>query len=434
MLRVIPVVLVALLLISACDDGDDAPAEPTAPTDATAAATALATPDPSHVNELIFLEPIELPEDIALTIETGCWQCDGPTTGFVRLRRVADGSLEERTLLDPAAYDGVVNGSAWDIAPGAATVAICAGSCRDQIGEARVAILQSRDGGVTWTAGPTFEDWRWIEGASQRKAILSGQRDSPDVPPPAYDVDGTVIAPPADGVNPHPLPNEILWDSNGRSTLRDAANNVLSTSVGDEIASVHALNASGERLGVLIFRQGDEAGVPSGYRLNIGRRTETGLQFEVSFAVDNGFILPGPPLDECRFFANVDVPAEYRPTPDTDGAAYTGFLPAIVNWCEGTAQPILDPFTREPYLNGRNYVLQVQEGPFVAVTPEVGDCLNVRLEPDPTSTVIDCFAAGVLLRDLNESRLGDGQTVQTWRRVATPAGDEGWASGEFLAP
>ena len=93
-----------------------------------------------------------------------------------------------------------------------------------------------------------------------------------------------------------------------------------------------------------------------------------------------------------------------------------------------------DPFLEEPYFNGRNTVLQVQHGPFLAVTPEVGDCLNVRLEPSPDATVIDCFVAGVLLRDLDESQPGDGQVVQTWRRVRTPAGDDGWASDEFLAP
>jgi hypothetical protein len=42
---------------------------------------------------------------------------------------------------------------------------------------------------------------------------------------------------------------------------------------------------------------------------------------------------------------------------------------------------------------------------------------------------LTCAADGVLLRDTADTREVDGVT---WRRVATPAGVEGWASEEFL--
>jgi hypothetical protein len=85
------------------------------------------------------------------------------------------------------------------------------------------------------------------------------------------------------------------------------------------------------------------------------------------------------------------------------------------------------PFHELPF-SGRNYVRAVLQGPFARVV-DTGSCLNVRAEPGMTADVLACAADGVLLRDTGESREVDGAT---WRRVATPAGIEGWASEEFL--
>ena len=56
-------------------------------------------------------------------------------------------------------------------------------------------------------------------------------------------------------------------------------------------------------------------------------------------------------------------------------------------------------------------------------------CVNVRAEPLPSAGILDCAAEGVLLTDLLQFQEGGGVP---WRRVRTPAGQEGWASMEFL--
>ena len=58
-----------------------------------------------------------------------------------------------------------------------------------------------------------------------------------------------------------------------------------------------------------------------------------------------------------------------------------------------------------------------------------GDCLNIRAEPGPAGHVLACEAEGVMLGDLFERVFLEGIV---WMRVRTPAGVEGWASGQYL--
>lgn len=412
----------ACFVAVACD-GDGDGASTGTPTAGAPSPVATPTPNDNEVRALRFLEPAVLPDNLAIIVETGCWQCDGPATGYVRIRRLPDGTLEERTLIDPDAYGGMLNGAVFDAQPGLVYVAVCERGCGGEP-DARTTLYESRDGGVTVAPLASFDAWRYLVGYSSAGALMIAPVPDAESPVPLFDARGMAIAGPADGIHPHPLPNEILWVSDGRSTLRAGDNTVLSTSVGDQIADVTPLDSEGEVLAVSIYRND----APPGYRLSIRRRAPNQLMHVRTF---DGFIRVGPALDDCRFFGNTDLPAGAIPTPDTGGGAFTGFVPVIVDWCDGTAQPIVEPFTRAPYLNGRNFIMAVQRGPFVGVPDDIGDCLNVRADASTGAMVLGCFTAGVLLRDMQESRNVDGQV---WRRVATPSGAEGWAAAAFLAP
>ena len=52
-------------------------------------------------------EATSIPDNLALYVETGCWECDGPATGVVRLTRRSDGTVEERTIADGAQPGGI---------------------------------------------------------------------------------------------------------------------------------------------------------------------------------------------------------------------------------------------------------------------------------------------------------------------------------------
>lgn len=423
------------LAVIACDDGDDdIGATPTV--GPTAALTTGPTEDPATpggATPWIYNDPIDFPDDLALTLEMGCYQCDGPTTSLLRLRRVGE-SLEELTVFPPATGEDAIGGVAFD-ASGNAAVSVCGpqycGGLEFPPADAQTVVHVARDGGVLFVPGDALPGGRFVTGMIGGSPVLvgpyaEGQEDDPL----AIYPDGNVIAYPPNGLQPIFLPDGVLWIDDNRSTIVDEFGTIFYTAPdGWGLGGVSSLNAMGSKVAITNFKQDDTRGR---YLVVVADRTADALSPVAQFV--GTYVQTGAPLDECRTVGNAQLDQSTKPTPEPGTPFSAGFFPAIIDHCEGVITPIDDPFTREPYLNGRNRVTQVQQGPFLSVTREVGDCLNVRLEPDPASTVVDCFVAGVLLRDLDESRPGDGQSVQTWRRIVTPAGDEGWASDEFLAP
>jgi hypothetical protein len=104
----------------------------------------------------------------------------------------------------------------------------------------------------------------------------------------------------------------------------------------------------------------------------------------------------------------------------------SGARPALIDLEAGLIHPFRTLF--EPPNDIVNNILAAQQGPFARVVNTEGTCLNIRAEPG-AGQVLDCAAEGVLLRDLGQT--ADVQGI-TWLRVTTPAGIEGWASGEYL--
>lgn len=422
--------------IAGCDSDDDPP--PTTTPDRTASANTPAptasrtTTPPVDAIELTVGDPIPFPEDLALVITTGCWQCDGPTTSIVRLRRTPDG-IEQRTLFEPTASTGSISGFAFDAATGRAAVSTCAPNCSgfgEITGTEQTIIHLSTDGGGSFAASPPLDGWFTIAGYDARDLLISGPFDADDEPNPVRTYPGqAMVFNPSNAETAFAVKTGVIWTTRERDRLIAADGTLLFLAQEEQIIEVTPLEATGNRIAVLLFHREDAEAGGSGYRLFMGRRDEGAITQERTLT--GGFIHAGAALDDCTIVANADLPAGSIPTPDTDGAGFAGFLPALIDICDGVISPIVDPFTSAPYLNGRNLVTAVQTGPFVSVSNNIGDCLNVRESPSTDALSLGCFAAGVLLRDLEESQDAGGQA---WRRVTTPAGDEGWASSEFLVP
>jgi hypothetical protein len=104
-------------------------------------------------------------------------------------------------------------------------------------------------------------------------------------------------------------------------------------------------------------------------------------------------------------------------------------VPVVIDFEAGTVQPIrLVLPESQAFFNRFGGVAAMAQGPF-AVVAGAGDCLNMRMAPDPAAAVIDCFPDGVLFRDLDETVEAGGVT---WLKISSPAGETGWASVAYL--
>jgi hypothetical protein len=105
-------------------------------------------------------------------------------------------------------------------------------------------------------------------------------------------------------------------------------------------------------------------------------------------------------------------------------------LPAMFDFTTGTVHPLelYGPLIGNNY-QSRNSVLHAIEGSFLRVDTGNSDCLNVREEPSLDAPVVACHVNGVLLADLGESAESEGDS---WQKVATPMGEQAWASAQFL--
>jgi hypothetical protein len=430
--RLIATLFMALVALSASCGEDKPSADPTGTVDTPAASATATLPPAAGEVRLTIGEPVPFPEDLALIIATGCWQCDGPTTSITRLRQT-DAGIEERVLFDAIPPGGNITGMAFDVATGRAAVSTCAPNCSglgEFTGTEQTVIHLSTDDGASFTASQPVDGWFTLAGYAGVDLLMSGPFDGDDAPNPVRSYpDALAVPAPPGGEQAFATPAGVLWTNRERTRLLAPGGTVLFTSAGDSISEVTPLDVGGERIAVLLFRQEEAEAGGSGYRLFIGRGPGDKLEHERTLSA--GFIHAGAALDDCTIVANTDLPQGSIPTPETGGAFFSGFLPALIDVCEGEIQPIVDPFTRAPYLNGRNVIAAVQAGPFLSVPDNIGDCLNVRESPSTDAPSLGCFAAGVLFGDLEESQDVAGTA---WRKVRTPAGDEGWASADFLTP
>lgn len=433
---------VLLLAVAACGEESAGPSDtPTPPPSATPVATRTSTAqilDDLGVTPLEVGEKIDLPEGVALIVELGCTQCDGPTTGLARVYRNAAGEVKIDTLFerDVPFLPGQQYITGFGIAADASqiVVSVCERGWCGQLGysdpDARTVLFRSRDGGVTWEDFGTVDGGHSVVAMAQDGVVLASQFDPAADPGQRFFLfpKGEPLTPPAGGAWPLALPDDgILWLTNdGRRLLRGDGSELLDAGPGSALLNQanHHRDPSGQRLLVLFWREGAD---PQSGRYLLGLvGAEDG--FVQVFSSTPAWVIPGPWLDSAQLIAsaysggfNAQIAARY---PD----GYVGNVPVVIDLEQRLIRPVIDPFLDPPFASGRNYVQAMLRGPFARVV-HTGSCLNIRAEPSATAEVLHCAADSVLLRDWGETR----QTAEgKWIRVTAPGGIEGWASTQYL--
>lgn len=108
------------------------------------------------------------------------------------------------------------------------------------------------------------------------------------------------------------------------------------------------------------------------------------------------------------------------------GDAYIGTVPALIE-LDSRRMFVVYEHLRHGVAPSRDLLMAVQRGPFARVVNTDG-CLNVREFASLDAPVLTCAADGVLLR----YDVPVDQTEPEWLAVTTPAGTRGYASTEFL--
>ncbi len=293
------------------------------------------------------------------------------------------------------------------------------------------AAFRSVDGGITWQdvgrGGTSFgvagvmADGRVIASTIEHD---DGTHDYVLLP------DNTAVNPPADGVYPVPISNEILWATNdGRLLLADGTPIFAPT---DRDPHYYYGSVLGD------FKDPQDGQVlvhwelpmpiprPADY---VDRYAFASLDVSAGSAhVIRQWEIDGYLVAIGWWSAKDDrVVISLIPEDSTHPYGSQSPLPAILDLRSGTFNLIPGPFKSDMpgYSSlGRTIVHAVQTGPFARVTG-TGSCLNIRTDPSASGTVLTCAADGVLLRDT-------GQTNGDWVSVMTPGGTQGWASAAFL--
>lgn len=187
-MKLVCLVALALVLAAACTDSNGSPtptpastptatSPPTLQAPAPPAATATSTPAPEtllglDVRPLIMAEPVPLPEQVTLYIESGCWGCDGPAAALQRVYRSPSGEVRTQDLFRlPGAtvqqpevdgrYITSIAMGGGDILLGVCESPYCGGVGEIHEG-ASVSFHHSTDGGLTWTKELTVDGGAWV--------------------------------------------------------------------------------------------------------------------------------------------------------------------------------------------------------------------------------------------------------------------------------
>ena len=441
-----------LLIVFSCGGGEGSPTSTPASTSTpfvTPTRIATATPEVIDGVEVVPLpvgEEAELPHNVALIVETGCFSCDGPPTGLYRVYRDASGRVRVDALftvdalglparavgqdkeiqqpLEPYIHSYALSSDASQI-----VVSVCTrGDCAwidPASPDAQATLYRSLDGGVTWS------DFGVLDGSSGVVAIAGDgvvvSNGDPAQAGPRYSLypSGVPVQTPQAGDNrPLSFPSgDLIWWSKDGRLLRSDGSELLN--LGKDVTSVNTwrkniqLDPSGQRLAVVWWTQGPRQTGQDYLAVGTLDGRITNVFSVPGYAGVGGWVDSGRLIGNAAFSEN-----ELGPI----GPHIIGYLPALYDLDAGQLHPMMQPFLYPPFQNQRNQIQAVLHGPFARVV-NTGSCLNVRADPAMAAPVLACGADGVLLRDAGESREVDGAT---WRRVVTPAGVEGWASSQFL--
>lgn len=460
-----PAALAVLVLLVACSGDDDG-----GPTDSPGASPGPgegpATPTGSPVTQTPFPaagiavgDAVEFPDDIALIAETGCWNCDGGPSGFVRVYRRPDGSIAQDILFRPEKLnlppddDGqppyilgfAIRPDASEMAVTVCVTKYCGGLGPAEEGSA-AKLYRSTDGGVTWTE---WADWpldHWMIGLVADGVLAGHQTNIPDKPddpattwPPQPEFgfrvlpEGRLIEPPTAAM-PDQWPivtdfGDIWWQAGGGGFIDTQGQPVLELLPGSRLVGVY-----GDPKGGFVADWWSDADSPNGHHYLSLYEGGVPLADAEPVTFDAALIQAGGYFDakSGTLYGNVEasLASVAVPTP-----LNFGLVPALIDLVKGTARPVPSPFIDGTSIlpNVRNRIVAFQRGPFARVTG-TGSCLNLRAEPSAGAEVLTCLADGVLLLDVGPASglVLEPTPVAPWVEVFTPAGDHGFVSGDYV--
>jgi len=408
--------------------------------------------------------PFDLPRDLALILEAGCWGCEGGPSGLVRMYVRPDGSVAYEPLIDrlalgiPPQLNTAPDGTVYEfrspltgyaIKPDGSKIvaSLCArGRCGfggggyDWTSDSQTAIFSSSDGGISWTELGRIDVGAEVLGmlpddrillVTFPKELTRTFQTFPDL---------SVVEPPA----PSPywgveaLPNgELLWEDNTGVTRWSDGRPLLSSAQGVEFTLLDSL-VRPPQMDVLGLISGNQTQPPySNYLVPFDGSGAAGLG---SFATAGYSVIWSAVLLRL----GVDLPKEgphswkrLFPTSEIAAGGYPivmDYDPVVVDLQQGTMR-VLEPFTRADVPKSRNHIIAVQRGPFARVINTDNTCLSIRAAADPSAEILDCAAEGVLLRasdQFAEDAIARDAKGVRWQAVTTPSGIEGWASTQYL--
>ncbi len=402
-----------------------------------------ATPPPTGeviagvpVSAVTFTQPGSLPVPMSVVIEKGCFQCDGPTSGFERATLNDQGQVVTETLFEPDT--GYISHSYWDAANRTHYLSVCSRGYCGGVGQispdAQTTIMRSIDGGVSWQDVQTFDGDVGLAGATQQGFLLNRSTFSNGMADYRFQLLGTdtVVRPPA-GTEPefyYSRGTLAGWRKTGTNEILGLDGSLLVTLPDVGNPQVGGAPRVGAVLGdevLIVWSDGSSQAGISSY-LGLMRNGSLATIFKYKPASGDTFLSLGTWLTKSVAFGNAWVtPTDINPASSNNQG---GLHPIMFDLQTGqmTVLELYGPAFSDNYFAQRNYIREVEPGPFLRVTG-AGDCLNVREQPNATAPVVQCFADDVLLKDLNQEQQAGGLT---WAKVQTPTGKQGWASAEFL--
>lgn len=374
-------------------------------------------------------ESAEIPEGVALIVETGCWQCDGDYGRLVRIYRDASGALQETPLLN------VRGGHA--VSPDGSQVAYswCSRGACDGFNptspDVQSSIQWSNDGGITATTFGPFDGVYDVATVTRGLLVASGQTADLQPLPLLRFPSGDVFTPPPGGAYPVSVGWDYIdWLTADRTAIQFGPDvGPLDLGAGHEIARVQVESPSGDRLLVDWHER-----LPDGdirFYASIASWADQRWRIDHTFLLDGSVGRSGLWLDADTLIGTYEFrAADLSASAGSSNGLGSYLLPALFDLKTNTLHPIVEPFaSKPPYAGGRNFVLAVMRGPFARVA-NTGSCLNLRTEPRADAPVRICAADKVLLRTLGHEETADGTA---WIAVAMPDGVvDGWVSDEFI--
>jgi hypothetical protein len=372
------------------------------------------------------IRPLPIERDAGLTnmanliIELGCTQCDGPTTGIGRAYAQRFKALRFDVLLTPEMLPLPEAGpedqryiAGFGFAPDGSDLmaSVCVhGYCGGMGGpsaDAEVWLFRSEDGGVTWTEYQRLPRPELVVGWLGPGVVLTSYYDD------TTGVQSFTVRPTGEEVVP-PRGHADAWPAvtAGGRLLWHAGDGLLLFPDGTVYAGTDQPEVSfgepllGPKTDLLPFFWKDR------YYL---------AQLEPDGSVRRAFVADPwvqpeawmTSLSDDRIFASASVPVDRY----SMSGQFVGSLPH--HRPGKRCRPAhLAAVPRASFLNGRNHVVAVQQGPLARVV-NTGDCLSVRDAPSTDAGILVCLADNVLVRDLAETTTPDGLS---WARVVTPQG------------